>query len=165
MSDKETPREENAPTPEDTAKNAAEENVRRPADQCHGRYLDYFRQSLASEGEVAYQRWGLPLFHSMTDEEVESQRVALGMEPTDALDFYNRGCLLTTREDFAGAVKAFERAAQLDPNQPETFYNLALAQEKAGDTAKARQTWQQYLERFAEEDDTAEVKEHLATLA
>src|SRR4051812_29994672 len=42
MSDKETPREDNAPTPEDAGKTAAEDSAKRPADQCHGRYLDYF---------------------------------------------------------------------------------------------------------------------------
>lgn len=171
MSDKETPREENnVPTPpaeEPAARNAADD-ARRPADQCHGRYVEWFRQSLAAEGEVAYQRWGMPLFHSLAPEEIEAQTAALGLDVTDALDFYNRGCLLASREDYAGAVKAFDRAIQLDANLSEAVFNRALALEKSGDIAAARQGWQQYLDRFGETedaDDVNDVKDHLGELA
>ena len=169
MSDKETSREESAhPAPsneENAGKSAAEDHAKKPADQCHGRYLDYFRQSLASEGETAYRRWGMPLFHSLNDEETESQRAALGFVPANALDFYNRGCLLAAREDYAGAAKAFEKASQLDDQLAEAVFNRAMALEKAGDIAKARSVWNQYLESFGEAEDVPEVKEHLGSLA
>lgn len=167
MSDKETPREENAtpaPSTEETSVRTPADDARRPADQCHGRYLDWFKQSLASEGEKAYQRWGMPFFHSLAPEEIEAQSATLGFETTDALDFYNRGCLLAAREDFAGAIKAFDRALQLDANLAEALFNRALALEKTGNVATARQVWQQYLERYPENDDAEDVKEHLDTL-
>lgn len=166
MSDKENPREDNTtPSTEETGRNAADDAVRRPADQCHGRYLDWFKQSLAAEGETAYKRWGMPLFHSMTDEEVESQRAALGFEVRDALDQYNRGCLLAGREDYAGAAKAFDRALALDPDLEEALFNRALTAEKTGDLAKARELWNRYLDRYGESDDADDVKDHLGTLA
>lgn len=169
MSDKETPREESASaaasSDEAPGKGASEEGGKRPADQCHGRYVEYYKQSLNAEGEVAYQRWGMPFFHSLPDEDVQTQFAALGLEPTDALDFYNRGCLLAAREDFAGAAKAFEHAAQLDPALADAVYNRALALELAGDLARARETWRTYQEQFGEAEDAEEVKDHLGSLA
>jgi tetratricopeptide (TPR) repeat protein len=144
---------------------AAEDAQRKPADQFHSRQVELYKQSLAAEGEVAYLRWGLPFFHSMSDEEVETQQLALGLEPTDALDFYNKGCLLAIKEDFAGAAKAFGRAVQLQPELAEARYNQALALESAGNKAAARDAWQAYLEKFGESEDAEEVKQHLGTLA
>lgn len=171
MTDKDANREDSAmnnPVEETPARPAqpTEEPARKGgADQAHGRQLELLRQSLAAEGEVAYERWGLALFHSLSDEEVEAQRITLGVEPKDALDFYNRGCLLAQREDFAGAAKAFERAGQLDANLADAFYNRALALESAGDKSAARQAWQGYLERFGESEEAAEVRQHLEALA
>lgn len=162
MSDKETPREENAAAEEATGKLSGDEGAKRPADQHHGHLVEFLKQSLTAEGEPAYQRWGLPLFHSMSDEDAEAQRAALGFAPADALDFYNRGCLLASREDFSAAAKAFERAFQLDGQLAEAAFNRAAALEKAGDSAKAREAWQLYLERFGDNEDAVEVKEHLS---
>jgi len=144
---------------------AASEEGRHKADQCHGRYLDQIRESLAAEGEVAYRRWGMPLFHSLSDEEAEAQRAALGFAPHDALDFYNRGCLLASREDYAGAAKAFERAAHLDPTLADAVFNQAQALELAGNKNASRATWQAWLTQFGDSEDAAEVKQHLETLS
>lgn len=170
MSEKETSREEIAastPSPEETtgrAAHPAEEAVKRPADQFHARQVEMYKQSLATEGETAYLRWGMPLFHSLSDDEAEAQRLALGIAPVDALDFYNQGCQLVNREDFAGALTAFEQAAQLDPTLGEAVYNKAMALERMGDLAAARQTWQAYLEKFGENEDAGEVKLHIESL-
>lgn len=147
------------------AASTAEESVKRPPEQFHDRQLELLRQSLSAEGEGAYQRWGLSLFHSLHDDEAERQRETLGLQPKDALDHYNRGCLLAGREDFAGAARAFDRAAQLDARLTEAFYNRALAQEKAGEVAAAKSSWQAYLERFGDSDDVSDVRQHLESLA
>jgi len=175
MSDKDQSREEANVSPAPGGESAAgksspaPEEGRHKADQCHGRYLDQIRESLAAEGEVAYGRWGMPLFHSLSDEEAEAQRAALGFAPQDALDFYNRGCLLASREDYAGAAKAFDRAAQKDPKGlvclVEAVHNRALALEQAGDKTAARATWQAWLTQFGDSEDVAEVKQHLETLS
>jgi hypothetical protein len=62
------------------ATESAEATARR-AEQHHARMLADFQQSLAAEGETAYQRWGLPLYHSLPDEAVEAQRLAHGVQP------------------------------------------------------------------------------------
>ena len=171
MSEKEASRESSAvqasSSEESVAKSAhvVEEGLKRPADQFHGRQLELYKQSLAAEGEVAYLRWGLPFFHSLSDEEVELQKRALGFEPKDALDFYNRGCLLAKQDDFEGAAKHFARAVQINPELAEALYNQALALESAGNKAAAQGAWQAYLEKFGENEDVEEVKQHLGTLA
>lgn len=169
MSDKETPREDSA-TPvtgaEAAAKNAqpAEEGKRKP-EQALGRYLDFYKQSLTDEGEKANQRWGLPLFHSLSDEEAEAQRAMLGIAPKDALDYFNRGCLLAQREDFAGAIKAFDQAILRDAQLRDAWYNRALTLEKLGDANGARQAWRAYMENFGDSEDADAVKQHLESLA
>jgi tetratricopeptide (TPR) repeat protein len=171
MNEKETSRENSAvPAPssrEETAGKSspsAEEKVKRPADQFQVRQLELFKQSLVAEGEAAYKRWGMLLFHSLSDEEAEAQRRSLGFEIKDALDYYNHGCMLVGREDFAGAVKTFDHAIELDSNLPEAVFNKAMALESLGDLAAARQTWLAYLEKYGENEDAGEVKQHLESL-
>ena len=131
----------------------------------HGRLLDQMRIALEAQGEAAYQRFGLALFHSFSDEEAETEREKLGITPKDALDHYNRGCLLAAREDFTAAAAAFERAVKLEPELAEALYNLALAQERAGNAAQARKSWNSFVERFGDRPEIAEVRDHLAQTA
>ncbi len=158
------------PDPEQPHEEPAEAMSSDPNQPAHpSRHFEYlleqFRASLAAEGPAAYQRWGLTLYHSMNDEELEAQREQLGFAPADALDHFNRGCLLAAREDFAGAARHFGEAVKLDAGLAEALYNLALAQESAGQKAEAKRSWNQYLERFSDREDGAEVREHLVALA
>lgn len=160
--------QEKTPTPESAqpAESTQPEQQGKPHPSQHiERLLNDLRASLEKDGLTAYKRWGLALFHNTSDAEAEAQREALGFEPKDALDHYNRGCLMASRNDFAGAVKAFQRAAKLDPAMAEAQYNVALALELAGQTAEAKKAWQQYAEQFADRDDVAEVREHIAQMA
>jgi tetratricopeptide (TPR) repeat protein len=172
MSEKDTPREDSAaPTPSLSEEaggktpQCAGESAKRLPEQFHENELELFRQSLAGEGEKAYERWGMAMFHSLNDEDAETQRRALGFEPQDALDFYNRGCLLAQREDYAGAAKAFEQAVALDPKLSEAIFNRALALEYSGDKAAVRKAWQDYLEQSGDSEEAAEIKSRLEGLA
>jgi tetratricopeptide (TPR) repeat protein len=137
------------------------------ADQVHGRLAEEFRQSLAAQPAGVFARWGYAWLHSLSDEEAMAQREALGVEPIDALDYYNLGCLRAQREDYAGAAKAFAKAAGLDPKLQEAAFNLALALEMEGKKTEARDAWNACLERLGnlDEDEAKQVKDHLATLA
>ncbi|HOE97658.1 MAG TPA: tetratricopeptide repeat protein [Candidatus Sumerlaeota bacterium] len=159
-----TPQEQQEPTPaahEATAESAAASK----AAQFHGRLVDLYRQALTQDGRKAYDRWGLALFHSLPDEEAQAQRENLGLTQGDALDHYNTGCLLAARQDYAGAVAAFERALALNPQMREAAYNKALALELSGKTAEARKAWQSWLEQAPDGEEAAEVRQHLAELA
>lgn len=131
----------------------------------HARQLEQFSESITKEGEIALQRWGLMLFHSLSDEQAQAQRETLGFPLRDALDHYNQGCLLAGRGDFAGAVKHFDEALKLKPELPEALFNRALALEQAGNTAVAREAWKLFVERNPEHEETVNVKAHLAATA
>ncbi|MCE5228598.1 hypothetical protein LLG95_03250 [bacterium] len=161
--------QDKTPTPE-SAQPEAPQSAPEPAGKPHPSQhleclLNELRASLDKDGLSAYKRWGLCLFHNYEDAEAEAQREAMGFEPKDALDFYNRGCLLASRNDFAGAAKAFAGAAKLDAKLAEAQYNYALALELAGQMSDARKAWAQYAEQFADREDVAEVRDHITSLA
>jgi tetratricopeptide (TPR) repeat protein len=131
----------------------------------HARYLDLLRESLKADGEKAYERWGISLFHCLSDEEIEAQRQELGFDVKDALDFYNRGCLLASREDYAQACQFFAKALEAEPELPEARFNYALCLEKSGEMDKARAAWQVYLDQYAVAEEVEDVKQHLGSLA
>ncbi|MEN6625478.1 MAG: tetratricopeptide repeat protein [Candidatus Sumerlaeia bacterium] len=166
MSDQEkTPTPDSAQPAAEPTQSAAEPQGKPHPSQHLERLLGEMRASIEKDGMAVYKRWGLALFHNYSDAEAEAQREAFGFEPKDALDFYNRGCLLASRNDFAGAAKAFAQAAKLDATLAEAQYNLALSLESAGQNAEAKKAWNQYVEQFADSEDVAEVREHLAALA
>ncbi|MCL5270727.1 MAG: tetratricopeptide repeat protein [bacterium] len=133
--------------------------------QLHGRYVELFAESLAKEGEKTYARWGLAMFHSLSDEQVMAQRRALGFKPVDSLDHYNLGCSLAAEAKYEKAVDSFRKAIELRPDFAEAAYNLAMALELAGDKSAARKAWQAYLDRFAADEETTEIKQRLVALA
>jgi tetratricopeptide (TPR) repeat protein len=150
-------------TPAAESDAAAPETAPTPA-QHHAALLERFRETLGAEGEKAYARWGLSLLYSLDDEQIETQRQALGLKPRDALDHYNHGCLLARREQYAEAAKAFEQAVKLDPALAEADFNHAFALECAGQKIPARKAWVAHLEKFADTPDAAEIKQHLTAL-
>ena len=163
MTPKETPSNEHAGAA--PSSEAAAGAVAPKPEAFLGRLLDLFRQSLAQDGEKAYLRWGLPLFQSMEDEEAEGQKEALGIQPVDALDHYNRGCLLALREQWSEAIKMFDKAIAQDSTLVEAYFNRALALEKSGDLKAAREAWNAWIERFGDRPEASDVKQHLGALA
>lgn len=131
----------------------------------HEHLLSQFMTSVQERGEAAYENWGIAMYHSLSDEDCEAQREMLGMDPSDALDFYNRACLMAQREEYAAAAKAFEKALELDGAMSEALYNQALALEKSGDVAGARKLWDRYIKSTDDSDETREIQQHLTELA
>lgn len=137
------------------------------ADQLHQQLVQDFQTSVQADLPGAIGRWGYTWLHSLPDEEAMSLRQQLGFHAVDALDHYNQGCLLAAREDYAGAVEAFQRARELDPELDEAWFNQALALELAGQTAKAREAWKAYLDQHGDlpEEEARQIKDRLAALA
>ena len=163
MSEQEQTKQEKTAAPAATAS-----GVTHPlADQYHGYLVEEFKNSLQANQPGVYARWGYTWLHSMSDEEAQAQREAMGFPLADALDHYNHACLLAGREDFAGAAKAFAKAAELKPDLAEAHFNRALALELAGKCGDAREAWMAYLERFGElsEEETRQIKDRLSALA
>lgn len=127
--------------------------------------IEGFAKALKNDPAEAYARYGLGLFHSLSDEEAQAQLAGLKIQPEDSLAFYNQGVVLAGQDKFADAARAFARAGELDPTLSEAIYNQALATEKAGDAAEARKLWNRYLEFCDDPDETAEIKNHITELA
>ena len=59
--------------------------------------------------------------------------------------WFDAGLIWLERRDPRQAVTAFERAAELAPEVPGTFYRLGLARERIGDLAGAAAAFRQAL--------------------
>lgn len=83
----------------------------------------------------------------------------------DALMAEGRSAI--TREDYAAAVRAFARLLALPENEfsRDAQEFLALAYERRGDTARARQEYGNYLKRYPEGEDSVRVRQRLANLS
>lgn len=140
-------------------------------ERLHGELLDMLRESLNAEGPAAFDRWGLAFLHSLDDHEFEQQREQWGIELKDALDYYNRGVLLARREDYAQAIECFDKALELNEQQPDDrvsepdlWFNRTLALEHSGDLEGAREGWKAYIDEYEHAEDLDAVKQHLTTL-
>jgi tetratricopeptide (TPR) repeat protein len=127
--------------------------------------LESFAQTARTNPAEAYSRFGLALFHSLSDEDAQAQLATLKIDGKDALSLYNRGVLLAENGKFTEAAKAFAEAGVLDTSLGEALYNQALATEKAGNAAEARKLWNKYLEVCDDPDESAEIKNHITELA
>lgn len=67
-----------------------------------------------------------------------AQPAAAEAEPHTAAEFAARGRALLARREFEGAITNLTQACQLDPSQPEYFYQRALAYFRATQGAPAR---------------------------
>lgn len=124
-----------------------------------------YHEALGQGMEVAERRFGFVLYHSLPGSEVTALRQQMGFQPAAATDFYNLGVVAAENGDFAEAIQQFQKALQADPELSEAEYNLALAQENAGEKSTAKKIWSSYIKRdsISEADRTA-VAEHLKEL-
>jgi Tfp pilus assembly protein PilF len=63
--------------------------------------------------------------------------------------------------NMAGAQQALEQALQADPDLPKAHYTLGLAYANTGDSAKAKEHLQRFLELAPDDPDAATAKEML----
>ena len=73
---------------------------------------------------------GLLLSVGRVQEAEQRLRAIVGRFPDSATAHTNLGILLEKRGDLAGAIASYERAAQLNPNDPQVRQNLARARAK-----------------------------------
>ena len=157
-----TSKEKN-PAAEDP-KTPVEKPVHRRPEQFHHYMLEQFRNSLEQETDQIYDQWGYSMLYCLGDEEAARQLKQIGFEATDAVDFYNQGCLLAQEKQFEAARDAFAKAGDMDPNLSEALYNLALVHEKLGDIVTARQYWQTYMDQNPNDETCSKIEAHLVEL-
>jgi tetratricopeptide (TPR) repeat protein len=128
--------------------------------------VDKAKGAFSEDIDRSLNRFGFTLFHSLTPELQTRVLKHLGITREDsAKDQYNLGCVLAADGDLTGAITAFATAARLEPDFPEARYNLALALEKSGEMAAAKEQWTAYAELSQNEAEREAVIQHLGTLA
>jgi tetratricopeptide (TPR) repeat protein len=83
----------------------------------------------------------------------------------EALMAEGRGAIV--REDYAAAIRAFTQLLALSPNSltRDAQEFLALSYERRGDIARARTEYENYLKRYPDGEDSARVRQRLASLS
>lgn len=127
--------------------------------------VETFESSLDRDAKAAYRHMGFGLFHSIAPDKAQRQLIKMGFKPKDALDHYNIGCVHAMDEKWAQAIESFQAALKLDGDLRDAKFNLALAQEKAGEASASKKTWNDLLSKTEQEEEAAEIRAHLKELA
>jgi tetratricopeptide (TPR) repeat protein len=128
--------------------------------------LEKARQAFATDIDRSLVRYGFTLIHSLTPE--LQARVLKHLDITrgdSSKDQYNLGCVLAMDGDFKGASAAFAAAVRLDAEFPEASYNLALALERSGEKAAAKEQWNHYASLVQNDAEREQILAHIGTLA
>ena len=106
---------------------------------------------------AAAAAWALTFLSALTAAEAEPRQQALDVSK-QALEAYSTG-------QFGLAADLYQRAAQIDAEEPLYLYNAARASERAGRTAQAAALYRQFLARAPEgEPEVAKAQKYLAAL-
>lgn len=128
--------------------------------------LEKARNAFGTDIDRSLVRYGFTLFHSLSPEMQARVLNHLKITRNDsAKDQYNLGCVLAIDGDFKGATAAFAAAYRLDPEFPEACYNLALALERSGEVAAAKEHWNQYAGMAATDSERESILAHLNSLS
>ena len=126
--------------------------------------LARYRETLRLDSEVAQERYGMTLIHSLTPSERVLALKEMGNDITDPADHYNLGHMFASEENWDEAISYFRKAIEIDPTLTEAVYNLAVCYQKASLLPQAKSTWSSYLDLVEDEEHKAEVREHIAQL-
>ncbi len=126
--------------------------------------ISRYRETLRLDSEVAHERYGMTLIHSLTAAEKVLALKEMGREITDPADYYNLGHMHAVEENWDEAINYFRRAVELDAEMGDAIYNLAYCYERAGLLPQAKSTWQSYVDILDESDHKNDVKAHIDNL-
>ncbi|NQU44127.1 tetratricopeptide repeat protein [bacterium] len=126
--------------------------------------LAFYRATLSENLEEGLERYGFALFHSLPPEDRYIHMEKLKLPMNEAADHYNLGNARAIREEYDKAVKAWQKALEIDPSLKEACFNIALALEKLGKKSEARKRYQTYLENVEDPAEKQRIEEHLAEL-
>lgn len=130
----------------------------------YDREIARYRETLRLDTEVAIERYGMTLIHSLSPAERVLALKEMGNEITSAADYYNLGHKFASEESWDEAISYFRRAIEVEPTLTDAIFNLAVCYEKASLLPQAKSTWQAYHDAIDDADDKADVKAHIAGL-
>jgi len=128
-----------------------------------------YQELLENNPEYAHSRYGLTLVYSLPSEKTFEIMNQFGFESKESLDYYNKGAMECQKGNLKEALKNFEKAESLECEQPELFYNIAAIHEEEGNTAKAKEYYQKYIDRVEQyesiprdlQQELDEVRDHV----
>ncbi len=110
--------------------------------------IERFMDLLEQDPDYALQRYGFTTFYSLPPEKLFQLKNDLNWKGREALDYYNLGTIECQEGKYKEALKHFEKAESLGCDQPELFYNMALVFEEKGNTEKASEYYQKYIDEI-----------------
>jgi tetratricopeptide (TPR) repeat protein len=123
-----------------------------------GKSLDAFRKAVALDdgNYIFYRNLGdlhFAIFARSKDSaayktSLDYYRKALGLNPDDSTTYNGMGYAYLQGGEPALAIPLFEKAFKLSPNYSSALYNLSQAAYKAGDFAKAMESFVMFKEKF-----------------
>lgn len=128
------------------------------------RELDRYRETLQLDSEMAFERYGWTLIHSLSPAERVLALKEMGREITDAADYYNLGHKYAAEENWDEAIQYFRAAIDMEPTLRAAIYNLAVCYQKASLLPQAKSMWQAYHDAVDDADERSRVKQHIAGL-
>ncbi len=128
------------------------------------RELARYRETLRLDTEVAMDRYGMSLIHSLSPSEKVLALKEMGNEITDAADYYNLGIMHADDENWDEAISYFRRAIELEPSLTDAIYNLAVCYQKSNLLPQAKSAWQSYHDAIEDDEEKIQVKEHIGSL-
>ncbi len=128
------------------------------------REIHRYRETLELDVDMAQERYGMTLIHSLPPIERVLALKEMGNDITNPADYYNLGHHYASEQNWDEAIKYFRRAIELEPAMAEAIYNLAVCYESASLLPQAKSTWQAYHDAIDSPEERKDVKEHIKEL-
>ncbi len=109
----------------------------------------YAERAVAMDRNTALVRYDVAILldrAGLGEQALKHLKVGSALDPRTGLYDHAIGLVLAEMEDYAGAAVALKRALVREPEQDRWWYTLAIAQTRAGDVGKARESLARALE-------------------
>lgn len=129
------------------------------------RELGIYRENVEEDVALGNKYFGFTLLYSLQPDEYLKTRRKLGFKEQSAHDHYNSGVIAAQDEDYAQALKHFDKVLKENPEMIEAIHNRAVVLEKLGRAKDAIKAWDECLAALDEEsEERVAIQEHLTEL-
>ncbi len=98
-------------------------------------------------------------------EAIEAYNKALEINPNDPDVLTDQGVMFRALGWYDKAIENFKKANQLNPNHPQSLFNMGVVyRHDMQDLIKAREAWEQYLQRFPGTPGAQQIQQELQAM-